>query len=126
MYGEYRRKANSATWLCRERFPEGPFPTNETIRNVVKLLRKTGHVTSRSRTGRSHEVGRQVQPEAVLTFAVSHPQSSTRGMSEKCGLSRSLISKLLNEERAHLYRLRPEQVLLARMLRDVMMSASLA
>ncbi|GBN49803.1 hypothetical protein AVEN_33282-1 [Araneus ventricosus] len=95
--------------MYRERFPEGPFRTNETILNVVKLLRKTGHVTIQSLSGRPCKVGRQVQLGDVLAFALAHPQSSTRGMSEKCGLSRSRISKLLNEEAAHLYRLRPEQ-----------------
>ncbi|GBM46455.1 hypothetical protein AVEN_78597-1 [Araneus ventricosus] len=63
IYGESGRKANSAERLYRERFPEGPHPTRQTILKVVKRLRETGCVTSRPRVRRPRNVGRKVQPE---------------------------------------------------------------
>ncbi|GBM46515.1 hypothetical protein AVEN_215025-1 [Araneus ventricosus] len=42
IYGECGRKAKSAAKLYRERFPEGPNPTRQTILKVVKRLRETG------------------------------------------------------------------------------------
>ncbi|GBM29874.1 hypothetical protein AVEN_110379-1 [Araneus ventricosus] len=46
IYGECGRKAKSAARLYRERFPEGPIPTWQTILKAVKRLRETGCVTS--------------------------------------------------------------------------------
>ncbi|GBM55866.1 hypothetical protein AVEN_2564-1 [Araneus ventricosus] len=72
--------------LYRERFPEGPHPTRQTILNVVKCLREAGCATSRPRN-----VGRKVQSEVVITYAFAHPQSSTKMISENCGLSKSRV-----------------------------------
>ncbi|GBL98928.1 hypothetical protein AVEN_165743-1 [Araneus ventricosus] len=47
IYGECGSKAKSAARLYRERFPEGPHPTRQTILKVVKRLRETGCMTSR-------------------------------------------------------------------------------
>ncbi|GBM11694.1 hypothetical protein AVEN_72696-1 [Araneus ventricosus] len=112
--GEYGHKAKSAARLYRERFPEGPYPTRQTILKVVKRLRETGCVTSRHRVRRPRNVGRKVQPEDVLAYALTHPQSSTKMISENCGLSKSRVWTTLNESGAHLYRSTPVQGLLPR------------
>ncbi|GBM06279.1 hypothetical protein AVEN_208969-1 [Araneus ventricosus] len=78
IYGECGRKAKSAARLYRERFPEGQHPTRQTILKVVKRLRETGCVTSRPRVRRPGNVGRKVQPEDLLEYALAHPQSSTK------------------------------------------------
>ncbi|GBL86200.1 hypothetical protein AVEN_131943-1 [Araneus ventricosus] len=109
----------SASWqnrLYRERFPEGPHPTRQTILKVVKRLRETGCVTTRPRVHRPRNVGLKVQSEDVLAYALSHPQSSTKMMSENCGLSKSRVWTILKESGAH-----PCQ----EMLRDVTRGASL-
>ncbi|GBM34443.1 hypothetical protein AVEN_175478-1 [Araneus ventricosus] len=85
-YDECGRKAKSATRLYLERFPEGPHPTQQTILKVVKRLGEKGCVTSRPRF-----VGRKVQPEDVLAYALAHPQSSTKIISENSGLSKSRV-----------------------------------
>ncbi|GBL69533.1 hypothetical protein AVEN_91202-1 [Araneus ventricosus] len=87
IYGECGCKAKSAARLYRERFPEGPHPTRQTILKVVKHLRGTGCVTRRPRVRRPRNVGRKVQPEDVLAYALVHPQSSTKMTSENCGIS---------------------------------------
>ncbi|GBM46423.1 hypothetical protein AVEN_256396-1 [Araneus ventricosus] len=46
IYGECGRKAKSAVRLYRKRFPEGQYPTRQTILKVVKRLRETGCVTA--------------------------------------------------------------------------------
>ncbi|GBL86482.1 hypothetical protein AVEN_194755-1 [Araneus ventricosus] len=114
MYGERGRKAKSVARLYRERFPEGPHPTRQTILKVVKRLRETGCVTSRPRVRRSRNVGRKVQHEDVLAYAVAHPQRSTKMISENCGLSKSRVWTIQNESGAHPYRSTPVQALLPR------------
>ncbi|GBM85391.1 hypothetical protein AVEN_122003-1 [Araneus ventricosus] len=91
IYGERGRKAKSAERLYRDRFPESPHPTRQTILKVVKRLRETGCVTSHPRVRRPRNVGRKVQPEDALTYALAHPQSSTKMISENCGLSKSRV-----------------------------------
>ncbi|GBN36945.1 hypothetical protein AVEN_128766-1 [Araneus ventricosus] len=122
IYGECGRKAKSDARLYRECFPEGPHPTRQAILKVVKRLRETGYVTSRSRVQRPRNVGRKVQPEDVLAYALAHPQSSTKMISENCGLSKSCVWTILNESGAHPYRSTPVQGL---MLRDVTRDATL-
>ncbi|GBN58058.1 hypothetical protein AVEN_79745-1 [Araneus ventricosus] len=70
---------------------EGRHPARQTILKVVKRLRETGCVTSRPRVRRPRNVGRKVQPEDVLAYALAHPRSSTKMMSENCGLSKGLV-----------------------------------
>ncbi|GBN62581.1 hypothetical protein AVEN_247777-1 [Araneus ventricosus] len=100
IYGECGRKAKSAVGLYRERFSGGPHPTQQAILKVVKGLRDTGCLTSRLRVRRPRYVGRKVQPEDVLAYALSHPQSSTKMISENCGLSKSRVWTILNESGA--------------------------
>ncbi|GBO09700.1 hypothetical protein AVEN_173328-1 [Araneus ventricosus] len=76
-YGECGCKAKSATRLYRDRFPEGPHPTRQTILKVIKHLRETDCVTSQLRVRRPRNVGRKAQSEDVLEYALTHPQSST-------------------------------------------------
>ncbi|GBM11002.1 hypothetical protein AVEN_1337-1 [Araneus ventricosus] len=71
IYGECGLKIKSAARLYCERFPEGPHPTRQTILKVVKRLSKTGCVTSRPRVRRPRNVGRKVQPEDVLAYALA-------------------------------------------------------
>ncbi|GBN78816.1 hypothetical protein AVEN_250055-1 [Araneus ventricosus] len=120
IYGESGRKAKSPARLYRERFPEGPHPTRQTILKVVKRLRETGCVTSRPRVRRPRNVGRKMQPEdlrvysvtspnptggtridPMIAYAPAHPQSSTKMISENCGLSKSRVWTILNESGAH-------------------------
>ncbi|GBM41796.1 hypothetical protein AVEN_92014-1 [Araneus ventricosus] len=110
IYGEYGRKAKSATRLYRERFPEGPHPTRQTnFKSCKKRLRETDFVTSRPRN-----VGRKMQPEDVLAYALGHPQSSTKMISENSGLSKSHVWTILNESGAHPYQSTHVQGLLPR------------
>ncbi|GBM58029.1 hypothetical protein AVEN_170639-1 [Araneus ventricosus] len=78
IYVECVRKAKSASRLYCERFTEGQHPTQQTILKVVKRFRQTGCVTFRLRIRISRNVGRNVQPEIVLEYALAHPQSSTK------------------------------------------------
>ncbi|GBM37732.1 hypothetical protein AVEN_179814-1 [Araneus ventricosus] len=109
IYGECGCKAKSAARLYRERFPEGPHPTRQAILKVVKRLRKTSCVTSRPLN-----VGRKVHTEDVLAYTLAHPQSSTKMISENCGLSKSRVWTILNKSGAHPYRSAPVQGLLPR------------
>ncbi|GBM44745.1 hypothetical protein AVEN_83873-1 [Araneus ventricosus] len=96
IYGECGRKVKSAARLYRESFPEGPHATHQTILKVVKRLRGTGCVTSRPRVRRPRNVGRKVQPKEpkdVLSYSLVHPQSSTKTISENCGLSESTFGQ---------------------------------
>ncbi|GBN64630.1 hypothetical protein AVEN_257004-1 [Araneus ventricosus] len=76
IYGECGGKAKSAARLYRERFPEGPHATRQTILKVIICLRETDCVTNRPRVRRPRNVGRNVQPENVLAYSLVHPQSS--------------------------------------------------
>ncbi|GBN26204.1 Zinc finger protein 45 [Araneus ventricosus] len=58
--------------------------------------------------------GRKVQPEDVLAYALAHPRSSTKMISENCSLSKSRVWAILNESGAHPYRSTPVQGLLPR------------
>ncbi|GBN88780.1 hypothetical protein AVEN_250915-1, partial [Araneus ventricosus] len=75
---------------------------------------ETGCVTSQPRVHRPRNVGRKVPPEDVLAYALAHPQSSTKMISENCGLSKSRVWTILNELGAHPYRSTPVQGLLPR------------
>ncbi|GBM07348.1 hypothetical protein AVEN_187887-1 [Araneus ventricosus] len=110
IYGECGCKAKSAARLYRESFPECPHPKRQTILKVVKRLRQT----SRPRVCRPCNVGRKVQPEDVLAYTLAHPQSSTKMISENCGISKSSVRTILNESGAHPYRSTPVQGLLPR------------
>ncbi|GBL99494.1 hypothetical protein AVEN_68780-1 [Araneus ventricosus] len=114
IYSECGLKAKSAERLYRECFPEGPHPTRQTILNVVKRLREMGCVTSRPRVHRPRNVRRKVQSQDVLEYALAHPQSSTKMISENCGLSKSSVWTILNESGAQPYRYTPVQRLLPR------------
>ncbi|GBN31143.1 hypothetical protein AVEN_25959-1 [Araneus ventricosus] len=114
IYGECERKTKSAAMLYSERFNEGPHPTQQTILKVIKRLRETGFATSRPRVRRPRNVGRKVQPEDLLAYALDHPQSSTKMISENCGLAKSRVWTILNESGAHPYRFTPVQGLLSR------------
>ncbi|GBM42870.1 hypothetical protein AVEN_245697-1 [Araneus ventricosus] len=91
IYGECGREAKSAARLYRERFPEGPHPTRQTILKVVKRLRETSCVTNQPRVRRPRNVGRKAQPEDVLAYALARSQSSTKVISKNCGLSKSRV-----------------------------------
>ncbi|GBN87460.1 hypothetical protein AVEN_4265-1 [Araneus ventricosus] len=93
---------------------QGPHPARQTILKVVKRLRETGCVTSRPRVRKPRNVGRKVQPEDVLAYALAHTQSSTKVIIENCGLSKSLVWKILNESGVHPYRCTPVHGLLPR------------
>ncbi|GBM13246.1 hypothetical protein AVEN_214947-1 [Araneus ventricosus] len=80
IYGECGRKAKSAARLYRERFPGSPHSIQQTILKVAKRLRETGCMTSRPRV-RPSNVGRKMQPEDLLAYALAHPQSSTKMIS---------------------------------------------
>ncbi|GBL96034.1 hypothetical protein AVEN_199991-1 [Araneus ventricosus] len=99
--------AKSSARLYRERFAEGPHPTRQTILKVVKRLRETGCVISRPRVCRPRNVGRKVQPEDVLPYALAHPQSSSKMISKNCGFSKSRVWTILNESGAHPHRFTP-------------------
>ncbi|GBN61677.1 hypothetical protein AVEN_261523-1 [Araneus ventricosus] len=75
---------------------------------------ETGSVTSRPRNRRRHNVGYKVQPKDVLVYDLAHPESSTKIISENCGLSKSHVWTILNESGAHPYRSTPVQGLLPR------------
>ncbi|GBN88193.1 hypothetical protein AVEN_12927-1 [Araneus ventricosus] len=77
IYHECGRRAKSAARLYRERFPEGRHPARQTILKVVTRFRETGYVTSRPRVRKPRNVGRKVQPEDVLAYALAHPQSNS-------------------------------------------------
>ncbi|GBO11496.1 hypothetical protein AVEN_94905-1 [Araneus ventricosus] len=101
IYGDCGRKAKSTVRLHRERFPEGPHPTRRTILKVVRVRRP-------------RNIGRKVQPVDVLEYALVHPQSSTKMISENCGLLKSRVWTILNESGAHPYRSTLVQRLLPR------------
>ncbi|GBL74619.1 hypothetical protein AVEN_235522-1 [Araneus ventricosus] len=94
----------------------------QTILKVVKRLRETGCVTSQPQVRRPRNVGRKVQPEDVLAYALAHPRSSTKMISENCALSKSRVWTILNESGAHPYQSASVQGLLPR---DVTCGASL-
>ncbi|GBM13110.1 hypothetical protein AVEN_233350-1 [Araneus ventricosus] len=54
----------------------------------------TGKVTSPNPTG-----GTRIDP--MIAYAPAHPQSSTKMISENCGLSKSRVWTILNESGAH-------------------------
>ncbi|GBM94241.1 hypothetical protein AVEN_154450-1 [Araneus ventricosus] len=114
LYGECERRATSAARLYRERFPEGPLATRQTILKVVKRLRETGCVNSRLRVRKPRNVGRKVQIEDVLTYDLARPQNSTKMISENCVFPKSRVWTILNESGAHPYRSTPVQGLLPR------------
>ncbi|GBM12277.1 hypothetical protein AVEN_155279-1 [Araneus ventricosus] len=114
IYVECGCKAKSSARLYRERFPEGPHPTRQTILKVLELLREPCCVISRPRFRRPRNVGRRVQPDDVLAYALTHPQSSTKMISENCGLSKSRVWTIPNESGAHPYRSTSVQGLLPR------------
>ncbi|GBL96064.1 hypothetical protein AVEN_104308-1 [Araneus ventricosus] len=109
-----RELGKSASGLYREHFPEGPHTTRQTILKVVKRLRETGCVTSRPRVRRPRNVGRNVQPEDVLAYALVHPQRSAKMISKNFCLSKSRVWTILNESVAHPYRSTPVRELLPR------------
>ncbi|GBM45526.1 hypothetical protein AVEN_210250-1 [Araneus ventricosus] len=80
-----------AARLYRECLPEGQHPTRQAILKVVKSLRETGCATTRPQVRRPRDLGRKVQSEDVLAYALGHPQSSTKMISENCGLSKSHV-----------------------------------
>ncbi|GBL92845.1 hypothetical protein AVEN_4547-1 [Araneus ventricosus] len=100
--------------LYRERFPEGPYSTRHPILKVVKRLRETGCVASRPRVRRPRILGCNVKPEDILAYVLAHPQSSTKMISENCGLSKSHVWTILNESGAHPYQSTVVQGLLPR------------
>ncbi|GBN68364.1 hypothetical protein AVEN_223913-1 [Araneus ventricosus] len=109
IYGECGRKAKSVRRLYRERFPEDSHPTRQTILKVVKRLIETGCVTSRPRVHRPRNAGRKVQPEDKLTYAFAHTRSSTKMISENCGLPKIRVWTIRNKLGAHPYRSTPVQ-----------------
>ncbi|GBM34589.1 hypothetical protein AVEN_171635-1 [Araneus ventricosus] len=112
IYCECRRKSKSAVKLCCERFPEGPKPTRQTILKDVNRLRERDCVTSRPRVHRPRNAGRKVQPEDALAYTLAHPQSSTKIISENCGLSKDRVWTIMKESGGHPYRSTPVQGLL--------------
>ncbi|GBM15257.1 hypothetical protein AVEN_144044-1 [Araneus ventricosus] len=69
-------------------------------------------MTSRPRVRRPRNIGRKVQPEDVLAYALAHTESSAKMISENCDLSKSRVWTILNESGAHPYRFTPVQGLL--------------
>lgn len=113
IYGECGRQARAAQRLYQERFPGKPHPSWQVIVKTVKRFRETGSVTYRPRPGRPRGSGQRVPPEDVLAYALAHPQSSIREISEHCGLAKSRIWSILNELGAHPYRPTSVQALMA-------------
>ncbi|GBM53006.1 hypothetical protein AVEN_240501-1 [Araneus ventricosus] len=112
LYGKCGSKARLAGRFYQQRFPAGSHPSHITILQVVKRSRETGCVASRPRSGRPVKVGRQVQPEDELYFALTYLTSSKREKSQNCGLSKSRVWKILIELGAYPYRPTSRQILL--------------
>ncbi|GBL80768.1 hypothetical protein AVEN_26212-1 [Araneus ventricosus] len=115
-------KVGNTRGNLRNAFAFRPASYTVDLLKVVKRLKETGCVTSRPQVRRPRNVGRKVQPEDVLAYAHAHPQSSTKMISENCGLSEGHVWTILNESGAHPYRSTPAKGL---MLRNVTRGATL-
>ncbi|GBN05345.1 hypothetical protein AVEN_176543-1 [Araneus ventricosus] len=65
-------------------------------------------------SSRPRNVGRKAQTETVLGYALAHPQSTTKTISENCGLSKSRVWTILKESGAQPSRSTSVQGLLPR------------
>ncbi|GBN95761.1 hypothetical protein AVEN_224057-1 [Araneus ventricosus] len=82
-------------------------------------------MTIRPRVPRPRYVGRKVEPEDVRVYALAHPQSSSKMISENCGLLKSRVWKILNESGVPPYRSALVQGCCQEMLRVVTRGATL-
>ena len=112
IYDEYGRQSRAAQRLYRQRFPGRPHFSRQVIEKTMKRYRETGSVTHKSRISRPRKVRQRVQTEDVLAYTLAHSQSSTREISEHCGLTKSCIWAILNEVGAHPYQPTPVQALM--------------
>ena len=101
IYDEYGRQSRAAQRLYRQRFPGRPHFSRQVIEKTMKRYRETGSVTHKSRISRPRKVRQRVQTEDVLAYTLAHSQSSTREISEHCGLTKRRIWTILNEVGAH-------------------------
>ena len=109
VYSECGRQARAAQRLYNQRFPGVPHPSRQVFEKTVKRFREMGSMTYKSWIGRPKRVGQRVQLEDVFAYVLAHFQSSTREISEHCGLTKSRICSILNEVGAHAYRPTPVQ-----------------
>lgn len=105
-YGKCGLKDDQQQW-----FLEGPHHSHQTILTDLKRLKETGCVTCRARCEPAM-IGRHVQTDEVLAYALAYQKCCTREISEHCVLSKSQFWKILSELGAHPYRPKPRRILL--------------
>ena len=103
-----RTKRTFSSEFVPAKFPNMPTSTHKTILTVVKCFMETSCVTSPARSGRPAKVGRQVQPDEVLAYALAYPKCSTREISLHNCLSKSQDWKILSKLDAHPYQPTPQ------------------
>lgn len=101
LYGQCNRNGREAARQYAIRFPNDKHPSPGVILNVVKRLRETGSVMKHSRP---RNLNTHVSKEEILGYALAHPQSSVRNISQACGSSKSYVWKVLNLYGAYPYR----------------------
>lgn len=111
LYGECQRNSVQTALQYAIRFPNDPHPTSRTIRKVVHRLRETGSTRRRPRSVNSG-MRTRIPVEDVLGYALAHPHSSTREISQHCGLGRNRVWEILHKNGAHPYHVTPQQGLL--------------
>lgn len=104
LYGEFHRNKREAAKQYAIKFPNANHPSASTISNVVTRLRETGSVLNRKRSRSIMDLTKHVHVEDVLGYALAHPQSSVRSISEACGYSKSQVWNILNTYGAYPYR----------------------
>jgi hypothetical protein len=103
--------ATAASAEYRRRYPDRSIPNPKTIQRTFKTLRETGSLPS-VRLHSERDPERQlVEEENILDAVQRSPRANTRRLARRCGVTKSMVWRTLNENSLHPYHLQKVQYL---------------
>ena len=104
-YGRANGNAHEARRLYQETFPNRRLPCSWTISRIAQRLRERGTFIPVIEGGTPRTARTVQQEQRILAHVAAKPGTSTRRMSSAEGVHRSILWRILNEDRLYPYHL---------------------
>jgi hypothetical protein len=95
----------------RRRYPNRRIPNPKTNQRTFNTLRETGSLPSVRLHSERDPERQSVEEENILDAVQRSPRASTRRLARRCGVTKSIVWRILNENKLHPYHLQKVQQL---------------
>lgn len=110
IYGKADGNGRKAHRLYSEAYPDRKCPHHETFKNIFIKLRETGSFSRRSGQGRQQQNNMETA-DRILEHVTDNPTTSVRKLSEQFHMSRTSVSRILQNNLLYPYHIQRVQAL---------------